>query len=64
MTEARRLSSLQASAFSLTKAMLRRPVVDRIAYLNEVYGKQVESDWLADDTREAIRAYVAKTLKG
>jgi enoyl-CoA hydratase len=62
--EARRLASLQASAFSLTKAMLRRPVVDRIAYLNEEYGKQVEADWIADDTREAIRAYVAKTLKG
>jgi enoyl-CoA hydratase len=63
-SEAARLTSLQASAFSLTKAMLRRPVVDRIAYLNEVYGNQVEADWTSDQTRQAIRDYVEKTLKG
>ena len=61
--EIKRLAGLQASAFSLTKAMLRRPVVDRIAYFNEVYGNQVEADWTSDETRQAIRDYVEKTLK-
>jgi enoyl-CoA hydratase len=61
--EATRLVSLQARAFSLTKAMLRRPVVDRIAYLNDVFGNQVKADWTSDETRKAIGDYVQKTLR-
>jgi enoyl-CoA hydratase len=63
-TEAQRLAQLQPQAFALTKTMLRRPMVDRIAELNRQYGEQVLADWLDADTREAIRRYVTAHLKG
>lgn len=61
--EAERLANLQPQAFSLTKAMLRRPVVDRVAHLNAEYGKAILADWLHPDTRAAIRRYVEANLK-
>ena len=63
LTEARRLAQLQTQAFALTKTMLRRPMVDRIALLNQQYGGEVLADWLHPDTRAAIRRYVEAHLK-
>ena len=63
LAEARRLAGLQPQAFSLTKTMLRQPIVDRIENLNRQFGEQVLAGWIHPDTREAIRKYVAATLK-
>lgn len=61
-SEARRLSRLQPESFSLTKLLLRQPVVDRIEQLNRQFGAQVLAGWIDPATREAIRKYVAATL--
>lgn len=61
--EASRLAGLEREAFSLTKTMLRRPVLDRIARLQSEYGTAVLNDWLLPTTRAAIRRYVDANLK-
>ncbi|MBI5508905.1 MAG: enoyl-CoA hydratase/isomerase family protein [Deltaproteobacteria bacterium] len=63
LKEAGRLASLQPRAFSLTKAISRRPVVDRIAHLNQEYAAAVLAAWLEPDTRSAIKRYVEATLR-
>lgn len=61
--EARRMAGLQPEAFSLTKTLLRRPIVDRIEQLNRQFGERVLGGWIHPDTRAAIQKYVAATLK-
>jgi enoyl-CoA hydratase len=63
LAEARRLGALERRAFSLTKSMIRRPVSDRIAHLNSVFGAAVLQDWLDPETRAAIGRYVQAHLK-
>jgi enoyl-CoA hydratase len=62
MAEATRLAGLEPQAFSLTKTILRRPVVDRIAHLNSLYAKGVLASWLDPGTRAAIKRYVEEKL--
>ena len=63
LSEAERLAGLQSQAFSLTKTLLRQPIVDRIENLNRQFGERVLAGWIDPTTREAIRKYVAATLK-
>lgn len=63
LKEAARLAGLQAKAFTLTKTLLRQPIVERIEHLNQKFGDQVLAGWVDPKTRDAIRKYVAATLK-
>jgi enoyl-CoA hydratase len=63
LAEAGRLSDLQPQAFTLTKMMLRKPIVDRIEQLNMQFAERILAGWTHPETREAIRRYVEATLK-
>jgi enoyl-CoA hydratase/carnithine racemase len=62
VTEARRLASLPPAAFAITKRQLRGPAFDRIRRGADV-DAGIWKYWESPDGMEAIRTYVARTLK-
>lgn len=60
---ARRRAAVPREAFALTKRQLREPLLRRAARLAESHDPEVIAAWTRPETREAIRAFVERTLK-
>lgn len=58
---ARKLASIPAEAFALTKAAFYTPILERTNQLAEVNARVVEA-WLQPHTYDTIRAYLEKTV--
>jgi enoyl-CoA hydratase len=62
MAIAESLAAIPAAAFTLTKRLLREPVMQRIRAAAAI-DAQVTDAWASDEILGAIRSYVARTLK-
>jgi enoyl-CoA hydratase len=60
---ARQFAGLAPSAFGITKAQIRRPVLERMRAGAAAFGSSVEDVWAAPETLNAIREYVERTFK-
>ncbi len=56
------LAAVPATSFTLTKRLLRRPVLDRIERLAVELDTGVAEAWTSTEVREAIRGFVRKML--
>ncbi len=59
---ARALAAIPPSAFALTKRLLREPVLERI-HVGAALDALVQEAWASTEILDAIRAYVARTLR-
>ncbi len=60
---AAQMAAVAPDTFALTKRQIRQPLLDRLrAPAAAEADREVERLWLRDDTREAIRSYVERTL--
>jgi enoyl-CoA hydratase len=57
------LAALRPEAFAQTKQHWRQPVLDRLAKDGAKFDAAVDAVWLAPETSEHIRGYVARTFK-
>jgi enoyl-CoA hydratase/carnithine racemase len=60
---AERLATLRPQAFELSKAHIRGPVAERFRRDGAAHDAAVAAVWLAPETAESIRDYVARTFK-
>lgn len=60
---AERLASLPPRAFTLTKQQLRAPAIQRLREIGPQFDAIAQQLWEAPSTQEAVKAYVAQTLK-
>lgn len=60
---ARRLAAIPRASFELTKAHLRRPVIDRMDAFEEWVEPRVAEIWSRDEIHDHIREYLDRTLK-
>lgn len=60
---AERLASLPSRAFTLTKQQLRAPAIQRLREIGPQFDAIAQQLWEAPSTQEAVKAYVAQTLK-
>ena len=60
---ARRYGELDAEAFRLTKAQVRKVALDRIETNTRAFGPDILDAWTQPDTLDRIRAYVETTFK-
>lgn len=61
LVEARRLADIEAASFSATKALLRRPFVERVVAAVEA-DRVVADLWVSDGVQDAVRRFVQRTL--
>jgi len=59
---ARQLASISPAAFALNKRMLHAPALERIA-ATAAHDEEALALWLAPETHDRIRAYLAKTVR-
>ena len=59
---ARRLMSIPATAFALTKAAFVAPILERVRLLADVNARVAE-EWMQQHTYDTIRRYLEKTVK-
>jgi hypothetical protein len=62
MDAARRLASIPAGAFALTKEAFYAPILQRTAQLADLNARVVEA-WKQPHTYDTIRAYLDRTIK-
>jgi len=60
---AERLAALRPQAFQLSKGHIRGPVLERFRRDGAAHDAAVTTLWLAPETTDSIRAYVARTFK-
>lgn len=60
---ARQLAAIPRESFELTKAHLRRPVIERMEVLEGWVEPHVAELWARDDVHDHIREYLDRTLK-
>jgi enoyl-CoA hydratase len=58
---ARRLSTIPAEAFAMTKEAFYSPILERVRLLSDLNARVVEA-WTQPHTYDAIRAYLARTI--
>jgi enoyl-CoA hydratase len=63
IADARRLASLPPLAFAMTKHQVREPAFARIGEGKERHDATIAQYWQSPGALDAIRAYVARTLK-
>lgn len=59
---AERLGRVPASTYSLIKAAVRRPVLDRIAAHEGTHDPLAVKGWQSDEVKDAIRAFLDRTV--
>ncbi len=60
---AENMAALPHKAFSITKKLLREPVLERIRAGNAKYDSALREIWKTPETREAMRSYFANNFK-
>jgi len=63
VAEAERLAAVPATAFELTKLQMREPAVETMRRRRAQLDSRIAEYWSQPGTFEAVRAYVARTLK-
>ena len=63
MERAAQLGALPSASFALTKRGIRQPARDRIARCLQSADDEVLAAWLSPRVQDAVRAYVARTLR-
>ncbi len=58
-----KFSGSSPDAFRLTKAQLRRPVLERIQSASDTLDREVQEFWTRPETKTVIRSYVERTFK-
>jgi len=56
---ARQMGTIPPGSFALTKAAMRRPFLDAVSAETE---RQISTAWNSPEVRDAIRAYVDRTI--
>ena len=59
---ATQLGAINASAYRTAKALLRQPVLDRIAKYAPEWDADIEHKWGSSETKQLIREYFEKTV--
>ena len=62
LASAKRLASVPAETFAITKREIRRPALERIRALEQTVAREVHAQWLEPRTLDGIRDYLDRTI--